>query len=732
MVVSSQELLLEFRTYGFHVNVSWLEACLADQRRRLGRVGEGSAGRLRDAVFEQLLWSDLRGYSTGEGLSASILASASSVIKGPLVLQLEQVLNVGVHMEDAATTRGMLKCLFSYGAQNTAVGFEYSHITNLGLNTPRGTKVLVENCLVERGMLLLTYTNTKVLGGGLSSDTQAATIAAAPAPTPTPAAGAAAMSVDNSSSSSRNLSMQPFTAPQVAALLPPRARIQLAHEGQQGSMLPDSRSRLVGAPSGSTANNNSSSSSSNSNTHGIGNGYSSTASSMRPFEATAAQSQADAAARARVLAEEEEDPSKEMYDDFYDPTEDDFSPPTLATRQSPQHQNPSRAATTSTGSFTPATSDAAAPSVLQVQQQPAMAPARVASPPFVSARSLAGVDSVDSHSNHTSQNPPSSSSQPSSSRDTFSALHGDALLSAQTSHGGDDSQPSPVQRLTFVSPNSTRTTASAGNPSASPNEAALAAAADSSSSSSSSSFAGGAPVGGAAAATGERQEVVGSSPTHRPRREAGPCPVLPWGRLADLPLQPPPSRPQGAQPPEQWRVKGCCSDVQSFKLKKRNVALRIYVEDGTAPKRVCLLAESLVLRVLSWPGSVKELAALKKENKAEFSAVLDRGAAALRCLEGILTIGKMITFTCIHTRTIPFKLSQSWASKFTSIVHVPLLLLIFLCFYVLCFAFCTMHRVVAVALGAVRNASLRRCLFATKCKRPGCFTSVYSAPLRPE
>ena len=175
MVVSSQELLLEFRTYGFHVNVSWLEACLADQRRRLGRVGEGSAGRLRDAVFEQLLWSDLRGYSTGEGLSASILASASSVIKGPLVLQLEQVLNVGVHMEDAATTRGMLKCLFSYGAQNTAVGFEYSHITNLGLNTPRGTKVLVENCLVERGMLLLTYTNTKVLGGGLSSDSQAAT-----------------------------------------------------------------------------------------------------------------------------------------------------------------------------------------------------------------------------------------------------------------------------------------------------------------------------------------------------------------------------------------------------------------------------------------------------------------------------------------------------------------------------------------------------------------------------
>lgn len=96
-------------------------------------------------------------------------------------------------------------------------------------------------------------------------------------------------------------------------------------------------------------------------------------------------------------------------------------------------------------------------------------------------------------------------------------------------------------------------------------------------------------------------------------------------------------------------MKGCCSDVQSFKLKKRNVALRIYVEDGTAPKRVCLLAEPLVLKVLSWPGSVKELAALKKENKAEFSAVLNRGAAALRCLEGILTIGKIINTAIART-----------------------------------------------------------------------------------
>jgi len=623
MVMSSQELLLEFREYGFHVRVSWLEACLADQRRRSGRVGDGSAGRLRDSVFEQLLWSDLRGYSTGEGLLASNLTSTFSVLKGPLVLQLEKVLNIGVHMEDAATTRGMLKCLFSYGAQNTVAGFEYSRVFILGLDTPRGTKVLVENCRVERGMLLLTNTNTKVIGGGLSGDTQAAA-GATPAATPAATiAASAASSVDISGSNSRNVPTQPPAAPQ----LPSRPRIQLAHEGQQDSVLPGNRSGTPGASNGSNLYTSGS----------AHNNSSSTTAPRGPFGAATALSNTDeAAARARDLAEEEEDPSKEMYDDFYDPTEDDFSPPSaVAARQPPQYPPPNNNSHRAS---------AVAPLVPVIQPPPpATAPIRGASPPFVTALRLAGADSVDSLGHPTSQNLPSSSSQPSvyssssnsnssssssSSRNTFSAVHGDPLLSAQKSQGGDDSQPSPVQRLTFVSPNSARTTASASNLTASPDDATCVAA----------------PISEAAAEATFRagQGVVSTSPLHQARRDERPCPALPWGKLSDFPLQPPPPS-QGAQPRvEQWRVKGCCSDVQSFKLKKRNVALRIYVEDGTAPKRVCLLAEPLVLKVLSWPGTVKELAALKKENKAEFSAVLNRGAAALRCLEGILTIGKII------------------------------------------------------------------------------------------
>jgi hypothetical protein len=137
----------------------------------------------------------------------------------------------------------------------------------------------------------------------------------------------------------------------------------------------------------------------------------------------------------------------------------------------------------------------------------------------------------------------------------------------------------------------------------------------------------------------EKKTRAGAAEPGLSAHPRGACPALPWGRLADLPLRPLLADGSPGQA-AQWRVKGCCSDVQSFKLKKRSVALCIYVEDGTAPKRVCLLAEPLVLDVLAWPGSVKELASLKKDDRNAFSAVLDRGASALRRLEGVLTIGK--------------------------------------------------------------------------------------------
>ena len=88
-------------------------------------------------------------------------------VDGPFVVQIQKVRNVTAPKdnEESQAAPQMLKITLTDGHSNCSA-LEMEKISRLTLDTPPGTKILLSGKVpVNHGFLLLTGSNTKILGG---------------------------------------------------------------------------------------------------------------------------------------------------------------------------------------------------------------------------------------------------------------------------------------------------------------------------------------------------------------------------------------------------------------------------------------------------------------------------------------------------------------------------------------------------------------------------------------
>eukprot|EP00729_Bicosta_minor_P029838 gene29838-21651_t len=100
-------------------------------------------------------------------LPPDLASGAVTVLQAPIVLEILKTTNVAAPTGKPASKHAprMLKLQFTDG-HTKCFGIELSPLSSVSLNTPPGTKVLLQtDTRVRRGLLLLTETSLRCLGG---------------------------------------------------------------------------------------------------------------------------------------------------------------------------------------------------------------------------------------------------------------------------------------------------------------------------------------------------------------------------------------------------------------------------------------------------------------------------------------------------------------------------------------------------------------------------------------
>lgn len=168
---AEDEIHAKLRKYGVHMKSEWLQQCFAFLESR-----DLPAEELHEAIYQQVLHSDFGIAGSGDVLPEGVLQWQEGVLKGPVVLQIDAMIDVSHNYEERtsppngrAIPRGMFKLLLSDGQQQIC-GFEFNRINDLSNSSPQGMKVMVQNVQVECGILVLTSDNTSVLGGSKNAN----------------------------------------------------------------------------------------------------------------------------------------------------------------------------------------------------------------------------------------------------------------------------------------------------------------------------------------------------------------------------------------------------------------------------------------------------------------------------------------------------------------------------------------------------------------------------------
>ena len=162
-------------------------------------------GARPDATFARVLISDLRTCSAGT-LPVGVSSLSRGVLKGPFLLQVEEATNVAVCAEERAeAARGgkrVRKFLLTDGMQQVFA----LELRELDASLTVGTKLVVRDVPVRRGLLLLTPAIAAFLGGSMKRRQQVLPIVATAVPFPAAVAAATAPLL---SSSAANNSASP-------------------------------------------------------------------------------------------------------------------------------------------------------------------------------------------------------------------------------------------------------------------------------------------------------------------------------------------------------------------------------------------------------------------------------------------------------------------------------------------------------------------------------------------
>ncbi|KAF0974020.1 hypothetical protein FDP41_006951 [Naegleria fowleri] len=190
----------------------WLEQCIQFVESEEPYLRNNLAG-MKDSVFKQFLVSDYdkiaQKPSPNYSLFSNLEQEHGKILKGPFVLQINDIWDIGIPMTDQIDmdkelvdtsneemeegdllfsdalqteiqgakpkkdytnsnySRRLLKFALSDGHVNNIQAIEYKPLDSISLKTELGTKVKISNVLVRRGILLLIPQSITVLGGGV-------------------------------------------------------------------------------------------------------------------------------------------------------------------------------------------------------------------------------------------------------------------------------------------------------------------------------------------------------------------------------------------------------------------------------------------------------------------------------------------------------------------------------------------------------------------------------------
>eukprot|EP01080_Neovahlkampfia_damariscottae_P009870 gene9870-2192_t len=154
---------------GISVKQDWLELCIDFVKREIKPKNQNDMNK---QILEQFLDSDLN-YIGDKNLNEQVQTLHNKTIKGPHVIQINKVRDISRPMceeleetENKYSATNKFRTLmieFTDGNQ-TFKGMEYRHINSMNTNTPKGTKIVVKDVLVRRGILLLIPQCIKILG----------------------------------------------------------------------------------------------------------------------------------------------------------------------------------------------------------------------------------------------------------------------------------------------------------------------------------------------------------------------------------------------------------------------------------------------------------------------------------------------------------------------------------------------------------------------------------------
>ena len=153
--------------YFVNLKEDWLNDCINFLSNNQAGYSSFNFEKKADCVFAQILESDLREIAASNipEIFKENLSEKKWILKGSFLLQCNFYVNIAKSSNNRENAnKSMLKLQLSDGVMDL-FAIESQLILGFQKNLPMGVKILIKDCLVRRGLLILTPNNCKIVGG---------------------------------------------------------------------------------------------------------------------------------------------------------------------------------------------------------------------------------------------------------------------------------------------------------------------------------------------------------------------------------------------------------------------------------------------------------------------------------------------------------------------------------------------------------------------------------------
>lgn len=153
-VSNTSHLKLQLESIGILVTDTWI-ACMLNH-------GASDINQLITVFLNSDLY--IAGI-THDGIIPPYEPSQEMFIQRPMVLQIEELINIGAALEHRKSDQNATYKLFLTDGHRSIIGLLLDRVPGISWNTPIGGKVLVQEAHIRHGLLLLRGHNCKYLVG---------------------------------------------------------------------------------------------------------------------------------------------------------------------------------------------------------------------------------------------------------------------------------------------------------------------------------------------------------------------------------------------------------------------------------------------------------------------------------------------------------------------------------------------------------------------------------------